>query len=632
MLHPEEEETFNAYQRVPSPDHLSHLLGLHQGRAFNLCFQVLGRREDAEDAAQEALIKIVECMPRIENSTTFRSWLYRICLTHALDIKRGIRRRQTHESRFAMNSEASAPAPDYSEDERRTALLKALERIEDDQRNLIVEHYFERTPITQLAAREGISSNALWKRIERARRDLKQELVTLGTAALVPDPSSLLEACQPSVLSTNLVPGVMAKVTAPSTGTTHVAPSELCKGTVASATKVLALGGMVMTAKQSTWITVAVSVAALLGILLFGGFMFRARGPSPSTASTRSQLKKPGTQVEHSAPAERASAPVEPSPRAHEDRTGEASPLKTRLEQYRKKLDQAFPDRALFISKRWVPGSGAWEYLERLQEWKKKELAGMRELIFSEPAILLDFLQSAATGDYIEDLMVFTVPVDLGSAEFSRLPKVLADGLLEMLRSGTSGQKNEILRLSPHLDGKSDDFANACRALLSDPDWEVQFYAARQLSSLTQADTGILCQLAQNANKPELACVAVQQLARRGQEFEDFLFGIVASTSNRNVAQEALWKLAESSRNHDSAFQQRMIDSIGQEIARRLDRQAFRHAAVLLLRFPPAKALPVLDQAAALAPSADWAEGVRAVAAAMRSGKWNGLREMMPAE
>ncbi|MBI4566283.1 MAG: sigma-70 family RNA polymerase sigma factor [Planctomycetes bacterium] len=443
-----EDHAFDAYKRNQTPEHLSSLLSLHQNRAYNLCYQVLRHREDSEDAAQDALIKLVENLPRIESARAFRHWLYRTCVTCALKTRRRKHRLQIHEARYAMNAEPPASAPENIHDDERTTLFDALERIEDGQRSLIVQHYFERLPLTQIAAREGISQVAVWKRIDRARQSLKQTMATMGMAALIPDATSFLEACQPAVLPTNLVPGVLAKVNLPYLVTKQVARLGFHRWILACVSKPVVLGGIVMTVK---WISVGIASLVLLGVVLVGGLLFRTREASRDRATTQSVVEaltagksRPGTLGEATSPGDKSPNLTTSHVTERKDVPAAPTPLKARLEQYKHRLDKAFPKEA---------GKGRGDWWE-IAKWKHKELAGLKELILSDPASFLEFFNEIAEGDYLHGLLAATLAPTTwqdednamaGSVEFSELPSELTNGLFSLLRSGTREQKLEIL-------------------------------------------------------------------------------------------------------------------------------------------------------------------------------------------
>src|SRR5215471_10855629 len=67
---------------------LEELLYRHQGWIFNIALRMLYHPQDAEDATQEILVKILTRLSSFEGRSTFRTWLYRIVVNHLLNIRR----------------------------------------------------------------------------------------------------------------------------------------------------------------------------------------------------------------------------------------------------------------------------------------------------------------------------------------------------------------------------------------------------------------------------------------------------------------------------------------------------------------------------------------------------------------
>src|SRR5688500_7348782 len=112
---------FLAYKSNPTPDTLIRVLRAHQDLVYRVCLQVLRRPHDAEDAAQEVLIRAVDGIRGVDNPDAFRRWLYRVSLNAALESARKAARRRVHESRAAMTPPA-APL----DDESRRALFEGI--------------------------------------------------------------------------------------------------------------------------------------------------------------------------------------------------------------------------------------------------------------------------------------------------------------------------------------------------------------------------------------------------------------------------------------------------------------------------------------------------------------------------
>jgi RNA polymerase sigma-70 factor (ECF subfamily) len=72
---------------------LDQLLRRHYDRIYAVCRRVTGGTRDADDACQEALIKITRSLPRFDGRSTFGTWAYRIATNASLDELRGRKRR-----------------------------------------------------------------------------------------------------------------------------------------------------------------------------------------------------------------------------------------------------------------------------------------------------------------------------------------------------------------------------------------------------------------------------------------------------------------------------------------------------------------------------------------------------------
>src|SRR6185295_6041810 len=136
-----EEQALKAYQGDPTQDRLVELLRTQQDRIYNLCFQVLRQAQDAEDAAQKVLLKLAEGVGALPDAAALRRWLYRVCVTTALDVRTQRSRRRAREREVAlMNPSETAPEP-QGEGE----ILTAIASLDADAGDLVVRHYFEKS-------------------------------------------------------------------------------------------------------------------------------------------------------------------------------------------------------------------------------------------------------------------------------------------------------------------------------------------------------------------------------------------------------------------------------------------------------------------------------------------------------
>src|ERR1700693_4539999 len=68
---------------------LEDLIQRHQGWIYNIALRMLFHPQDAEDATQEILVKVMTGLSSFEGRSSFRTWLYRILVNHVLNMKCG---------------------------------------------------------------------------------------------------------------------------------------------------------------------------------------------------------------------------------------------------------------------------------------------------------------------------------------------------------------------------------------------------------------------------------------------------------------------------------------------------------------------------------------------------------------
>src|SRR5437016_6282293 len=68
---------------------LEQLITRHQRWIYNIVLRMVYLPQDAEDATQEILVKLITKLSTFVGNSSFRTWLYRMVLNHVLNMKRG---------------------------------------------------------------------------------------------------------------------------------------------------------------------------------------------------------------------------------------------------------------------------------------------------------------------------------------------------------------------------------------------------------------------------------------------------------------------------------------------------------------------------------------------------------------
>ena len=148
------------------------LVQAHSGRIFAICFGVLGNRCDAEDMAQQALLKGFIDIRRLRESDRFGPWIARIARNLCVDTLR------RQKCRTAMVSDPSRSDEMQAGELHR--LEAALAKLSSDHRVPLLLFYFDGRSTESIAATLGISRAAVQARLSRSRKQLRRLLQAEG--------------------------------------------------------------------------------------------------------------------------------------------------------------------------------------------------------------------------------------------------------------------------------------------------------------------------------------------------------------------------------------------------------------------------------------------------------------------
>jgi len=144
---------------------------------YRLTNAILGDEADARDAAQETFVLAWRELPRLRDSEKFEAWLQRIAVNAARMTLRARGRRRVRE---IPSSQVDALAGHVATDDPAGAdaarLGAALERLDVDQRAILVLHHLDGRPLAELATILDIPVGTAKSRLFAARRALEQAL------------------------------------------------------------------------------------------------------------------------------------------------------------------------------------------------------------------------------------------------------------------------------------------------------------------------------------------------------------------------------------------------------------------------------------------------------------------------
>ena len=147
--------------------------------AFRVARGVLRNTADAEDVAQEALLRAYRQFEKLRDRTRFRSWLVRISFRLALDRAKSHKRRELRETLWAAPERT--PAPPNAEDlaaanQFQSRLEGAMNQLPEKSRLVLLLSALEEHSLEEVAALLAIPLGTVKSRLFSARKQLAEKL------------------------------------------------------------------------------------------------------------------------------------------------------------------------------------------------------------------------------------------------------------------------------------------------------------------------------------------------------------------------------------------------------------------------------------------------------------------------
>jgi len=156
------------------------LVQRYQDPVFGMALRFLGGRGDAEDVAQEVFLRAYRGLDVFKGEAKFSTWLYRITYNLCTD---WLRRNRRVDRKAAMIEEAFEVADTrvnleegILQSETRDNVWKALDRLDERYRSVVVLLYYQKMSYEQIAAVLALPVKTVETRLYRARKLLRESL------------------------------------------------------------------------------------------------------------------------------------------------------------------------------------------------------------------------------------------------------------------------------------------------------------------------------------------------------------------------------------------------------------------------------------------------------------------------
>ena len=173
-----------------SPEAFERFVEVYYAKVFRYSFTMCGQREDAEEVAQETLMKVFESLDQLREPEHLKPWVFRIAKNACL-MKR---RKSVFAPKCELSLDELKPRHDGSgerleiadwsampenialDSELKQALSQAVERLPDIYKSVFLLRDVEELSTDDCAEVLGVSGDVIKTRLHRARLTLRKDL------------------------------------------------------------------------------------------------------------------------------------------------------------------------------------------------------------------------------------------------------------------------------------------------------------------------------------------------------------------------------------------------------------------------------------------------------------------------
>ena len=158
------------------------LMQSHESRIYAIALRMMGNREDAQDCAQEAMVRIYRAMGSFKGQSALATWIYRITMNTCLDeLRRRKARKVTSLDSLVDNGWSPTDTGDTPEEhglrvEKQNALNQAIQSLPDDMRAAIILRDVKGYSYDEIASILDANVGTIKSRISRGREKLREIL------------------------------------------------------------------------------------------------------------------------------------------------------------------------------------------------------------------------------------------------------------------------------------------------------------------------------------------------------------------------------------------------------------------------------------------------------------------------
>ena len=179
LSNPRELDDSALVERIQNDDDrraFSELVRRHRDIVYRSCYRILGNREDARDASQEAFLRAYRKLGTFQGRSAFKIWMLRLAMNVSLNQRSRRELRRTSIDSAEAISGLETPEAELMRSEAAARLHEALQIVQPNHRAAVVLRDLEGLTYRETAESLGIAEGTAKSWVHRGRGQLKELL------------------------------------------------------------------------------------------------------------------------------------------------------------------------------------------------------------------------------------------------------------------------------------------------------------------------------------------------------------------------------------------------------------------------------------------------------------------------
>jgi len=152
---------------------LGILFDRHQQSLFNYFYRLRGDAASSDDLVQEVFLRMLKYRRSFRQDSQFRAWMYQIARAARIDRFKKQREVKTEAEVVTLQSSPGQPDHCLEDAERNVLIQKALLRLPEDKREILILARFQEMKYSEIGLLLGMETGAVKVRVHRAIVELR---------------------------------------------------------------------------------------------------------------------------------------------------------------------------------------------------------------------------------------------------------------------------------------------------------------------------------------------------------------------------------------------------------------------------------------------------------------------------